>query len=375
MIIKTNIDVNLMNKHFFYQNNKCNYENNGNNGNSESNGNSENNESNERINKKTIIKPANFLSLNEINISKKIQKIPYYSNYYKILDNYNIIKIGELNDKILEKLDYDYNKKYYLFQYKLTKSYIEFNNYLFFSSFNPKTLIFKAINSYSYLLDSLIILNDNNMCFYNISIKNILFESNNPNLINFSGGILTGRLDESYIVNIIENTSDYTYKPLEIHVLFYLVKNNLDTLSLNVIETICNNYVEKLNVLDLFSDGYKANYRNLCIETLSKYINCSKTFIINDIIKHYDKWDNFSFSILYLYIFGNISRVFSLKETFISKFSIYLTKNIHPEPLKRESLKKSKLYFQELFEKYNNWDFVNKIPNDKLKVLYNKIFE
>jgi hypothetical protein len=334
------------------------------------------NENNNKLNEKTIIKVANFLSLNELNITKRIKNIPYYSNYYKILDSYNIIKIGELNEKILEKLDYDYNKKYYLFKYKSINTCIKFNDYLFYSSFNPKTLIFKTINSYSYLLDSLIILNNNNICFFNICTKNILFDVNNPNLIDFSNGILTaGGLDESYIVNIIENTSDYTYKPLEIHILFYLVKNNLDTLTLPIIEIICSNYVENLNVLDLFSDNYKENYRNLCIETLSKYINCSKSFIITSIIKHYGTWDNFGLSILYLYIFGNISRIFSLKETFISKISIYLTKNIHPEPLKRETLKQSKSTFEQLFGKYNNWDFVKNIPNDKLRFLYDKMLD
>jgi hypothetical protein len=41
------------------------------------------NENNNKLNEKTIIKVANFLSLNELNITKRIKNIPYYSNYYK----------------------------------------------------------------------------------------------------------------------------------------------------------------------------------------------------------------------------------------------------------------------------------------------------
>ena len=40
--------------------------------------------------------------------------------------------------------------------------------------------------------------------------------------------------------------------------------------------------------------------------------------IIQDILLHYDKWDNFSLSMIYIYIFGHICRSFSLKDTFIS---------------------------------------------------------
>ena len=71
----------------------------------------------------------------------------------------------------------------------------------------------------------------------------------------------------------------------------------------------------------------------------------SKIDIIADILKYTEKWDIYSLSVLYLHIFGNISRFFSLKSTFMNKMTIELSKNIHPEPSKRNNL-------QTLYENY-----------------------
>jgi hypothetical protein len=50
---------------------------------------------------------------------------------------------------------------------------------------------------------------------------------------------------------------------------------------------------------------------------------------------------------------------------------LLLVKNIHPNPLKRETLKTTIKKYQELFEEFVDWSFINNIPNEKLKQLYN----
>jgi hypothetical protein len=89
------------------------------------------------------------------------------------------------------------------------------------------------------------------------------------------------------------------------------------------------------NKLDLTKESYK----QMCMETIKKYINKPKTYIIRDILQSANKWDVYSLSVLYIHIFGNISKVFSLKQTFINKITLELSKNIHPDPSKRSDLK------------------------------------
>jgi hypothetical protein len=73
---------------------------------------------------------------------------------------------------------------------------------------------------------------------------------------------------------------------------------------------------------------------------------------------------------LYLHIIGNLIEVFSLKEEFISQITMLLTKNIHPNPLKRETLQNSIDQFGKIMNDNNDWSFVNKIKLNKIKDLY-----
>jgi hypothetical protein len=60
-----------------------------------------------------------FYTINEVNISEIIKKIPYYSKNYLIIEDYNFIDIRQLNDTVLEKLNFTTNDvKYLLFKYK-----------------------------------------------------------------------------------------------------------------------------------------------------------------------------------------------------------------------------------------------------------------
>jgi hypothetical protein len=332
----------------------------------------ENNEETKKY--KTKIVKKYFCSINEANISNKIKKIPYYTNNYFIIEDYDFINIGQLNEKIIEKLNLSDDNRYILFKYK-NDFLIDFNDFLF-NIVTPKLLIFHVIESFSYLLEGLIKLNNINICFFNLSSKNITFNldcGEKPIMRNFQLSLNISKLNEDYITNIIKNMNDYTNKPLEVHLLFYLVQNDISSISYSFIEEISEVFVQKLTILDLFSDKFKNSYSELCKESLRKYINKSKKEIIEYILEQNDKWDVYSLSILYLHILGNISRVFSLKQTFISKIVIELTKNINPEPSKRMSLEELKEIYYTLFNEEKDWSFVNKLQNDKMKVLFENL--
>jgi hypothetical protein len=189
-------------------------------------------------------------------------------------------------------------------------------------------------------------------------------------LNNFQLSLYVSDLNEKYITNIIKKTKDYGLKPLEVHVLFYLIENNISTISYSFIEEITEVFIKNLTILSLFSENYRENYKTSCIESLKKYINKPKDYIINDILYHYDKWDAYSLSVIYLHIFGNISKIFSLKQTFIGKITIELSKNIHPDPFKRSSLHKLLENYNIIFNSQKDWTFINKIENEKMGELF-----
>ena len=102
---------------------------------------------------------------------------------------------------------------------------------------------------------------------------------------------------------------------------------------------------------------------------MKKYINKTKTDIINDILEHHDKWDVYSLSLLYLHIFGNISRVVSLKHDFTSKIIIELTKNISFDPSKRSSLEALLENVEKILNNEKDWSYVNKLAPSKMPLL------
>ena len=318
-------------------------------------------------NNQTNIALYDFFSANQIKISEMLTKIPYCKNYYDTFVDYDFIDIGRIGEKVIENVDLDL--KYIVFNYNDEKR-IGFRNFLFNLSFGNKKFIFNILNTYTNLLNSLIKLNQNGVCFFELCSENIVFSPNStPFLKNFSNSLIISDLNTSYIQNIVKNISNYTYKPLEIHVLFYLIVNDEKTLSLSFIQDICINYVKTMDILSLFSQNYKESYEKACVETLKKYINKPKLVIIADILNYSQYWDNYSLSILYLHIIGNISNFFSLKGTFMNKFTLLLIKNIHPNPLKRETLQETRENYDKLFENAD-WTFINDFSNEKMKKLY-----
>lgn len=309
-----------------------------------------------------------FYSINEANISDNIKDMLYYSNNYLVVEDYDFINISQLNEKYIEKLNLKNTDKYLLFKYK-NEHLIDFNDYLF-NFTDSKRFIFSIIESFSYILQSLEKLNANNICFFNLSPQNIGFSLNNPILHNFQTSLQISKLSQSYITNIIKKVDNYTHKPLEVHVLFYLIQNDIFTISSSFIEEICEVFIKNLSILTFFSKQFCISYKLACKEFLTKYINKPKLDIINDILQYNGTWDVYSFSILYLHIFGSLTHVFMLKDTFINKMAVELSKNIHPDPLKRNNLEKLLDNYNKLFNNQKDWNFVNNLSSSKMNDLF-----
>lgn len=311
------------------------------------------------------IKELTFSTINEINICHKIKAIPYYFNYYKIVVNYNHIREFKRLSKIID----DTKGEYLMLKYNVhdDKQY-SLKDYLIRLS-NAKEVILFSLETYSCLLNMFLVFHKNKISFFDLHHNNIyITKYKTPILSGFENSILIEELNEEYITKIIKNTKEFTYKPLEVHLLFYLIINNESCLSSSLSYEICEHFVKNMHVLSFFDDMTREKYKKECMIVLSKYINKPRSIIITDIIKYSDTWDNYGLSILYLHIFFVELNSFSLKETFVNDFSKVLFKNISANPLNRLTLDNTSNSFNELFNNNNDWSCVNKIQYDQVEL-------
>jgi len=338
---------------------------------------------------RNTINILDFETMNNIRITEKVRKIPFFSLRYDLYLDYNLINIAELGEKFIEKykiITNTKNDRYVLMTYK-KKTNIDFDIFMVHLP-TPKLFIFHIVDSFPYLLKSLFILNRNKICFFNMSTKTIVFDkSYKPVLSNFSLSIKINNLfannsatdsiniNDNYLENIIRCTDNFTFKPLEIHVLFHLINNEEETLSYSTIESISDYFTENCCIIDLFSQRYRENYYKLCVDTLRQYINKPKKEIISTILTFWNTWDNYDLNMLYLFFVGNFNKIFSLHDGFLGKFVILLNKNIHPDPLKRESLENTIKEFDNLFNQYPNWSFVNGLLENKYSFFLKEVLK
>jgi hypothetical protein len=111
------------------------------------------------------------------------------------------------------------------------------------------------------------------------------------------------------------------------------------------------------------------------MECLKKYINKPKIEIITEILKYSNTWDNYELSILYLHIIGNITRIFSLKDNFISRLTSILSKNISPDSTKRDTLIISIEKINNLYCEFTDWEYINSISKEKMTKLFETLLK
>jgi hypothetical protein len=236
--------------------------------------------------------------------------------------------------------------------------------------------LFKNINSLNSIIDNLIQLEERSIRFFNINPENIVFDqgSHVPQFTNFKYSIQESRLSPVYISNIIDSIDDFTYQPLEIHLVFYLLKNTELVLDDSSSEQISRAFVNNMSIMKFFPLTYRESYAKECVSCIRKYSGVERKAIINDILERRSKWDIYGLSVIYIHIFGCLMNVFSLKGTIITKIIGLLSKNIHPDSNKRPSLKQFNNSYNELLGSEGScWGFAKGLDNNKLSILLEKL--
>jgi len=282
----------------------------------------------------------NFFIKNELKNQEKLRKINNITSRFYLCQNTselkitqidgNDIKINNINTKHDDTILLEYEKR------ELTN----FKTYLK-NSASPKKYILNIINSYKYLLNSLNLLVSNNICHNHINFDSILVDNSDYQVIsNFSFSIDYSHKDiEHYIKHfIITYDPSYIEWPIELHILSYLLTNNLNSLSSYNIESIIHDFTINNNILSAFGSSFVSSYKEEAEKYFKKYINQNYEYILTDIIQHAHTWDNYALSILFLRILIGTHRSIGIKNKFIILFMKLLVCNINLNPLKRVSI-------------------------------------
>jgi hypothetical protein len=308
-----------------------------------------------------IIKESNFLTDIEINVAKKIKNIPHYESMYNVFLSHtklglwefygdgdgadNIcISQNEVEETNLLRFEYDVSPKVHLLTEILRIR-------------SAKLAVISVMESYKFLLSSVLLLNESSVVNLNIDANNIYVLNMNvfqPVIYNFVNAFALDDVDEvdntriqklSKILHIDGNLC--VTSPLEKYLLYYLYKYNEPTLTLWMIETICEEYMEnmKLSFLNLFPSEL-ARIHSESISFLVQYMYKPTQYICDEIIKHIYSWDNYGLASLYMFLLQSVILKFQLTTSYLEDIKKLLWSCLEVYPTKRRTTK-------DMVEKYN----------------------
>ncbi|MFY7731201.1 MAG: hypothetical protein ACOVRN_16910 [Flavobacterium sp.] len=178
------------------------------------------------------------------------------------------------------------------------------------------------------------------------------------------------KLDYGYLSHMLSTIEDFTYLPIEVHILYYFVKHGLSTISYAFIEEFCEEFMESQQVI---SATFRQQYKEQCGSFMKAYVNQPRDKILEDLLERSDKWDVYSVSVLYVHLFGCIARVFSLQNTFIHSITMALSKNLHPDAHKRMTLEETFQQCNALLNEQLSWEFVRTLDNAQMPLLMKEL--
>tara|TARA_Y100000741_G_C18240037_1_gene553268 strand:- start:292 stop:1515 length:1224 start_codon:yes stop_codon:yes gene_type:complete len=330
------------------------------------------NDSKKDANKKFVTKlqKKNFTSNNELNIGLTIKKNKYYEFFFLPVVSQCPVNIRAYKKKHEDELKEcevikDEDAKYMLMKIPYVKSKPVIDS-IFNETKNKKHIMISLIELYGASLKAIRILIENNIVHFDLKSDNILYDTknNHTKIIDFGLSIPIKKLNNDNLKEYFYiYAPEYFVWPLEVHVInFLLYEYNGDKVDKKYIDDISKKisteYVESNKALNLFTKDFQSKYADLCELQVKKYLKIAakndsdltqKEYIIYELIKFNDTWDNYSVSIMILRIIDMLFPNDFVENNFFETFSQLLLYNIHPNPLKRFNVNDSLDKFYGLF--------------------------
>ena len=298
-----------------------------------------------------IVSPSSKLD-NEIRVTELIKDlIPEYNNHFYLFIRNENLKTAAINDT-MERLDsatelepFSLNKSYkkeVLLTYT-SKKLVYLDSYLKrLSETNLRKCFCQLISFYKSLINSITKLVGIRLVHNNISLDTLIVDEEDEVLFITKFG-LTMDIRREKVIQFCYNQDNFfnvknglNVLPIEFHFLHYQLSNDT-SLSLHNIETIIKKYLTTDLTFNLTFNLTNTN-ETFVLSYFTKYVNKSSEYIVTDMIKYADTWDNFAASAAFKSILLNITKNLEKENKFISQFMKLLETNMSLIPTHRNTL-------------------------------------
>jgi hypothetical protein len=292
-----------------------------------------------------IVSPSLILD-NEIRVTELIKDlIPEYNNHFYLFINVKELNTVAINDTMerldsateLESFKKDKSYKKEVLLTFTSKKLVYLDSYLKrLSETNLRKCFCQLISFYKSLINSITKLVGIRLVHNNISLDTLIVDEEDEVLFVTKFG-LTMDIRREKVLQFCSNQDNFSnlknnLLPIEFHFLHYQLSNDT-SLSLHNIETIINKYLTSD-----FTDLSNTNEINetFVLSYFTKYVNKTSEYIVTDMIKYADTWDNFAASAAFKSILLNLTK--NLENKFISQFMKLLETNMSLIPTHRNTL-------------------------------------
>jgi len=292
----------------------------------------------------------------EYNIGKMVKKIDLYEYYYAPVISMCDVDLAKIDKRekdmcrIIKKNRYGENADFAIMKIPFIK-HIDISTFLTRPGVDKKEVLTYILDSYTFLLNNLRILNINGIIHYDLKAPNILIEekTKTPIIIDFGLSIpISDIRPDNYETFFYSYSPSYYIWPIDVHIICYLVNMNPVLTSARLEELIIE-YIRSNSVLRIFSEKFIGKFKDTAMRAYSKYIGMPKDITINELVKNCNTWDNYALSVMFLNMIGFMSGDGFTNNKLIIEFSKLLLMNFHPDGKKRLSFEETKKYYDQIF--------------------------
>ena len=292
--------------------------------------------------------------VNEYNIGKMVTQIPLYDYYFAPIVNMCSIDIAKIDKherdmcRVITREKND--SKFVITKLPYIKN-VSLIKYITNTNIENKEIITYIMDSYKLLLNSLKMLNINGIIHFDFKIPNLLIDikTKNPIVIDFGLSIPIKKIGpKTYGKYFYAYNAGYYIWPIDVHIINYVINVNSNLTQEELVIMVDTN-IKANPALSIFSENFIKRLRDLTINIYKKYTNMPAENVVEDLIKNYNTWDNYSLSVMLLCLIGYISHDGFTENQLIVEFSQLLLLNIHPNASKRLSFDDTKKRYNKLF--------------------------
>ena len=292
----------------------------------------------------------------EYNIGKMVKKIELYEYYYAPVISMCDVDMAKIDKRekdmcrIIRNNRYGEHANFAIMKIPFIKN-IDISTFLTRPGVDKKEVLTYILDSYTFLLNNIRILNINGIIHYDLKAPNILIEekTKTPIIIDFGLSIpISDIRPDKYETLFYSYSPNYYVWPIDVHIICYVVNVN-PVITSDKLDELIDEYIKSNSALRIFSEKFISKFKGMAIRTYSKYIGMPKDNIIKELVKNCNTWDNYALSVMFLNMIGFISGDGFTDNKLIVEFSKLLLTNFHPDGKKRLSFEETKKRYDELF--------------------------